>query len=138
MDRRLTVTDAKAPGGRRQQTWHYPSRAECFQCHNPWAGYALAFTLAQLNKDHDYGPAIDNQLRTLEHAGIVTMVAQNKGGRMKLPAKLSDPHDPAVSLDERARSYLHVNCSHCHQFGAGGTADLTLRHEVPLTQTKIL
>lgn len=137
MDRSLVVTDSKAPGGRRHQTWHFPSRAECFQCHNPWAGYALAFTLAQLNKDHAYGPVIDNQLRTLEHAGVVTMVPAEKRRRFQLPAKLTDPSDPAATMNERARSYLHVNCSHCHQFGAGGTADLTLRHEVPITQTKI-
>ncbi|HLJ93421.1 MAG TPA: PQQ-dependent sugar dehydrogenase [Gemmataceae bacterium] len=136
MDRTVLVTDAQAPGGRRQQTWHYPSRAECMQCHNPWTGHALAFTLAQLNKDHPYGPVTDNQLRTLEHAGIIKLVA--KQGRFKLPEHLSDPWDPRTNLSERARSYLHVNCSHCHQFGAGGTADLTLRHEVPLTQTKIL
>src|SRR5262249_47598190 len=29
-----------------------------------------------------------------------------------------------------------VNCAHCHQFGAGGTADLELRYDVPLEQTK--
>src|SRR5207244_3979004 len=92
----------------------------------------------QLNKDHNYGSVIDNQMRTLEHAGIVTMATKSKGSRFELPARLSDPSDPAATLDERARSYLHVNCSHCHQFGAGGTADLTLRHDVPIMQTKVL
>ena len=42
---------------------------------------------------------------------------------------LVNPTSSTASLDERARSYLHVNCSHCHQFGAGGTADIELRHE---------
>src|SRR5260370_33843050 len=113
MDRSLAVTDAKAPGGGRNQAWHYPSRAECFQCHNPWAGYALAFTLAQLNKDHDYGSVIDNQPSTLEHARIVTVVPPGKGSRIKLSARLSHPSDPSATRTERARSYRHMKYSHC-------------------------
>jgi uncharacterized repeat protein (TIGR03806 family) len=137
MDSSFTVRDGKATGGRRNQTWHFPSRAECIQCHNPWAGYTLAFTLPQLNKHHDYGHFADNQLRTLEHAGILAMVTKTKDVKMKLPPRLCDPYDQSAGLDERARSYLHVNCSHCHQFGAGGTADIDLRYDVPLAQMKI-
>jgi putative heme-binding domain-containing protein len=141
-DRVLTVTDAQAPGGRRKQTWHYPSRAECLTCHNPWAGYTLAFTPPQLNRDHDYGGITDNQLRAFVYAGTIAF-RQNEENRanglpMKPPGKLTDPYDTGADLNERARSYLHVNCSHCHQFGAGGTADLELRYEVPLDQTKTL
>src|SRR5439155_17419 len=33
-DRRFTIRDAKAPGGKREQTWHFPSRAECMVCHS--------------------------------------------------------------------------------------------------------
>ena len=44
----LTVKDAKAPDGIRKQSWHFPSRTECRQCHNPWAGEALGFTESQL------------------------------------------------------------------------------------------
>jgi uncharacterized repeat protein (TIGR03806 family) len=137
-DRSLTVSDTNAPGGRRKQTWHYPSRAECLQCHNPWAGYTLAFTLPQLNKDHAYGAVTDNQLRTYEHAGLVALVSKSKQAPIQLPSKLSNPCDQTVGLVERARSYLHVNCSHCHQFGAGGTADIDLRYDLPIAQTKIL
>jgi putative heme-binding domain-containing protein len=156
MNRSFTVVDAKAPGGRRKQTWHFPSRAECIQCHNPWAGYTLAFTLAQLNKDQPYkrkrglslspqrdsplfrDPIVDNQLRAFEHAGLIALVPKEKPARMQLPTPLSDPYDPAAGIPERARSYLHVNCSHCHQFGAGGTADIDLRYEAQLGQMKIV
>src|SRR5207244_6283553 len=51
---------------------------------------------------------------------------------------LTNPYDTQAPLDERARSYLHVNCSHCHQFGAGGTADIELRRDVPLDRMKTL
>jgi putative heme-binding domain-containing protein len=142
LNRTFTITDAQAPGGHRRQTWHFPSRAECLTCHNPWAGHVLAFTLAQLNKDYAYGSVVDNQLRTLEHVVIITRAVhpddRGKHARLEAPPRLTDPYDPAADLDRRARSYLHVNCSHCHQFGAGGTADIELRADIALEQTKTL
>ncbi|HJT75787.1 MAG TPA: PQQ-dependent sugar dehydrogenase, partial [Gemmataceae bacterium] len=135
-DRTLTVIDAQAPGGKRKQTWHYPGRSECLTCHNPWAGPPLAFTLAQLNRDHAYAAATDNQLRALFHAGLLTHAEDHP--TESLPKPLVDPADPKADLDARARSYLHVNCSHCHQMGAGGTADIELRYDFPLDQTKAL
>jgi putative heme-binding domain-containing protein len=139
-DRTFTVRDAKAPGGKRRQTWHFPARAECVRCHNPWAGYLLAFVAPQLNRDHAYGPIMDNQLRALEHIGVITALNQqdekDRPGWRKPPDRLANPCDPTANLNERARAYLHVNCSHCHQFGAGGTTDFDLRYTMPLDQTK--
>jgi putative heme-binding domain-containing protein len=138
-DRALTVVDARAPGGKRTQTWHYPSRTECLKCHNPWAGNTLSFTPAQLDRDHDYSSVADNQLRAFRHVGIITP-AHNPDADEPLtgPAKLVNPYNTAADLNERARSYLQVNCSHCHQFGAGGTADIELRRDIPLDQMKTL
>src|SRR5262249_7957596 len=121
-----------------------PSRAECMTCHNPWGGPTLAFTLAQLNRGHDYAGTRDNQLRALRHAGLIELLHRDEGAQRatplrELPAvRLTNPHDPRAGLEERARSYLHVNCSHCHQFGAGGTADMELRHGIPIEQTRAL
>src|SRR5262249_40561918 len=70
MDKTFTIADATAPGGRREQKWHYPSRAECMVCHSRAANFVLGPSLLQMNKDHDYGGAIDNQLRALEHIGV--------------------------------------------------------------------
>ena len=36
----------------------------------------------------------------------------------------------------RARSYLQTNCAHCHQFNAGGTANIALGYDLPLEQTE--
>jgi putative heme-binding domain-containing protein len=139
-DRPLTVIDAKAPGGKRKQTWHIPSRAECMTCHNPWAGHALAFTLAQLDRDQDYGGVSDNQVRALQHAGLIELLhnPEEKGGRFRMPPRLTDPHDATASIDARARSYLHANCAHCHRFGAGGSVDMELKYDTPLDRMKIV
>jgi mono/diheme cytochrome c family protein len=71
LDRVYAVADAAAPGGQRQQPWHYPSRAECIICHSRAANFVLGLNVLQMNRDHDYGGVADNQLRALEHAGIV-------------------------------------------------------------------
>jgi putative heme-binding domain-containing protein len=49
---------------------------------------------------------------------------------------LADPFDQVTKIEDRARSYLQVNCAHCHQFGAGGTAQIDLRSNMALEKTK--
>lgn len=131
-ERTFTVMDTRAPGGKRKQTWHLSGRGECLQCHNPWAGVVLGFTEPQLDRG--------DQLRRLEQLGIVALLKtdEHKGARKKPPTRMVDPYDSKASLGSRARSYLHVNCAHCHQFGAGGTADIDLRAETPLHQMKVV
>ena len=106
------------------QTWHYPSRNECMMCHNPWDEYRLAFTLPQLDTD--------DQLSRLEKMSVIKWAADPPDrffdpDKMPQPADWSNPYDRSADLDRRARSYLHVNCSHCHRFGAGGTAEIDVR-----------
>jgi putative heme-binding domain-containing protein len=140
-DRVLTVIDDEAPGGKRKQTWHYPSRAECMTCHNPWAGHTLAFTLPQIDRDHDYGTVRDGQVRALQHAGLIELLHSPEDGdsdHFTMPRPLADPYAVAAKLDDRARSYLHVNCAHCHRFGAGGSVDLELKYDTPLDRMKVL
>jgi putative heme-binding domain-containing protein len=54
------------------------------------------------------------------------------------PRKLVNPYDPSGDLNARARSYLHVNCSHCHQMGAGGTTNIDFRIDMPLERTQAI
>jgi len=44
---------------------------------------------------------------------------------------LVNPYDPSQSLDARARSWLHVNCSGCHRFNGGGVVPLHLNFDKP-------
>ena len=132
LDRKLTIVDARAPGGKREQVWHFPSRAECTLCHTMAAKYVLGVTTLQMNKDHDYGGVIANQLATFEHLGIF---------KEKLPKaaadlpRLEDYHDQKVDLNLRARSYLHANCAHCHRKWGGGNAEFELQASLPLADT---
>jgi len=90
-------------------------------CHSRAANYVLGLTTLQMNKDHDYGGVVDNQLRTLAHLELVTLA--------KSPAeleKLIDPDDSSADLDARARSYLHANCSSCHVAAGGGNSAIEL------------
>ncbi len=96
-----------AEGKEFDQTWRFPSRTECMVCHSRAAGYVLGLSTPQMNRDHDYGGVVDNQLRSLTHAGILK-------GHDKAPqdcARLADPADEALPLESRVRSYLHANCA---------------------------
>lgn len=73
-DREFTVRVPRSrefPEGVRPQAWHFPSRAECMVCHSRAANYVLGLTTSQLNREHDYGGVKDNQLRVLEHLGVL-------------------------------------------------------------------
>jgi uncharacterized repeat protein (TIGR03806 family) len=145
----LRVADAAAPDGVRQQAWRYPSRMECLRCHNPWSDYALSFTVPQLNRQRKFGEVEDNQLRTFRHIGLVTDLPNAPpadGPAPKQPAFKSveslpryvNPVDPNADLNQRARTYLHVNCSHCHRNGGGGSAYVHLNYDLPLKDTRAL
>ena len=116
------VEASSTPQGKRQQTWRFPSRTECMGCHSRAVEYVLGLTTLQMNKEHDYGAVTDNQLRTLEHIGVLSSARSSR----RRSASLVDPHDPTADLDARARSYLHANCHHCHVHEGGGNARFQL------------
>jgi uncharacterized repeat protein (TIGR03806 family) len=133
LDRTYTIKDQGAPGGQCQQTWHFPSRAECTLCHTMPAKYVLGVNTLQLNRDHDYGDGrVANQLRTFEHLGLFTEALP--APPEKLP-RLVDYEDRKLDTNLRARSYLHANCSHCHMKWGGGNAEFQLLATLPLKDT---
>jgi uncharacterized repeat protein (TIGR03806 family) len=136
LDRVLTVGDPQAPGGKRQQTWHFPSRAECTLCHTMPVGFVLGLNTLQMNRDHDYNGVSANQLQTLDGIGLFSKPL----GKIKpdqLP-RLANPSDAKAPLDVRARSYLHANCAHCHVKWGGGNALFQLTFPLALEATGIL
>jgi len=131
VDRDFLVADAKAPAGMRQQSWHFPSRAECMVCHTRSAGFVLGINVLQLNRQHDYGMTRENQLRVLERLGIFQ--TRLPVAPEKLP-RLADPDNPALDLADRARAYLHANCAHCHVTDGGGNSRMELDLPTPLSR----
>lgn len=97
------------------QTWTYPSRSQCIQCHTAVGGYALSFNTRQLNRDQTYGVVEQNQLQALEQAGYFSNAIEPPA---TLP-RVIPLDDTSQSLHARALSYFDVNCANCHQ--AGGT-----------------
>ncbi len=133
LDRTYTIRDPSVPGGKRQLDWHSPSRAECTVCHNMAAKYLLGVNTLQLNRDLDYGGVVDNQLRALEHVGVFTKPLPAPPAQLP---RLVDYHDASQSLDVRARSYLHANCSYCHRKWGGGNAEFQFLYTLDLDDTK--
>jgi putative heme-binding domain-containing protein len=129
----LMVADKRVPGGKREQMWSFASRTQCLTCHTPWAEVSLAFNGEQLNKVVTVDGKQRNQLAAMCDLGMIERLdKKNKpkepftdANTAKLP-KLTDPHDDKASLNDRARSYLHANCSHCHRNGGGGSVPFEL------------
>jgi uncharacterized repeat protein (TIGR03806 family) len=132
LDLRLKI---KVNGTVMEQTYHLPSRAECTLCHTNAAKFALGVNTMQLNRDHDYGGVVANQLATFEHIGLF---------KKKLPKspeqlpRLADYNDTKLPVEVRARSYLHSNCAHCHMKWGGGNAEFKLLVTLPLKDTGIV
>ncbi len=129
IDQDYLVHDNGAPGQKRTQRWHYPSRAECMVCHSRAANYVLGLTGLQMNKDYDYHGVIDNQLRALEHVGFFSDPLPEPPNKLQ---HLVDPYDVKQDLEKRTRSYLHSNCSGCHIWAGGGNAAIDLTYGAPL------
>ena len=113
------------------QIWHYPGRNECQTCHQQSIGTVLGVKTRYLNKNITYKTgASANQLVTLSHLGVLdqTISDQDVSGFLSLASK----NDPTASLETRARSYLDVNCSYCHQPATGNRASIDARFTTPL------
>ncbi|MEL6349621.1 MAG: PQQ-dependent sugar dehydrogenase, partial [Myxococcota bacterium] len=133
-------TDAwRVRGGKRKtidgQDWIYPTEGQCMECHTAVAGYTLGLETAQLNRDFRY-PQTEltaNQLFTLDTVGVFAKpLADPPEDLLALP----DPTDTALSLDDRARSYLHTNCAQCHQTSGPTPSSMDLRFTTAFGDTE--
>jgi mono/diheme cytochrome c family protein len=105
--------------------WYYPSQVGCTSCHRALAEDVLGVRTSQLQAPVDYGGVWVDQLVALDEAGLLSEPAARVN-------PLPDPYGDAPVAD-RARSWLHGNCAHCHRPG-GFTPPgmrLDLRWEAP-------
>lgn len=127
----------RVEGGRvtevQEQSWIYPSGAECLQCHTEAAGRSLGLETAQLNRDSDYPETgrTRNQLDTLHAVGVL---ASEPGDD-----RIADPYAdrPLNELTAQARAYLHTNCSQCHRTDGPTNLNMDLRVGVSLPEMNV-
>jgi len=121
-------------------TWLFPSRNACLSCHTAAAGRSLGLEVAQLNGDYVYpGNRRANQMDTLDHLGLFELTP----GPAATLARYASPGLASTgTIEERARAYLHSNCSHCHRPGGlqteGNLPDIDVRFGLPLAQTNLI
>lgn len=134
-DKTFTVQTAT---GSRQQVWHYPSQSECMVCHNATAGFVLGVNTRQLNGSLTYPKTgrTENQLATLDHLGIFNQDLND--GQIPGFKTIADVNENSRSLEDRARSYIDVNCAYCHQPGSGNRAVFDARYTTPLEDQDLI
>ncbi|MCA9578384.1 MAG: hypothetical protein KC668_23290, partial [Myxococcales bacterium] len=92
------------------------------------AGTTLGFEAAQLS---------DAALQGLLDLGYVDRRVTTVGALRGTSRAPLVPPFGAAPVAERARSYLHVNCSGCHRPGGPGRGDIDLRAETPFGATRL-
>ena len=116
-----------------------PSRAECTACHTQRSFFLLGFSTEQLNIPVIRDGKSINQIDWLIAARPEWFALNQVNEKWERAAALPNPHDEAVDLDARARTYLHMNCAHCHrESGLGGRAQFQLLKKLALRETGTL
>ena len=108
-----------------EQTWQYPSRAQCVQCHTNQAGGTLALESSQLNVELTPQHAVDDAhtiaddesetINQIDHLIAEGYLSSDTESRLPAYPTVDELGDSSLPIDERVLSYLHVNCSSCHR-----------------------
>ncbi|GGD74282.1 hypothetical protein GCM10011412_09920 [Maribacter cobaltidurans] len=122
-------------------TWRYPSTNECLNCHNPASQGTLGPRTRYLNSDYDYSQhdpngVSANQLVTLSHLGILDQTITDADTDNFLTH--TSINDPNAGLEEKARSYMDLNCAYCHQPANDLRPQFDLRLMNSLAETGLL
>lgn len=128
------VLISRSDAGSTFQSWEYPARHQCAQCHTSAAGWALGFNSWQLNRDGDGPFASMNQIQAFAESGMFHTPPPTPERILK-SVDVADTH---ADLETRARSYLASNCAQCHQPGAPGRGEWDARFHLSLEETGLL
>jgi uncharacterized repeat protein (TIGR03806 family) len=108
--------------------YRIPSRAECFTCHNQLDDPTpIGLRPQNLNKEYNYTEGAANQLRKLSELGYLNADLPNNINTVV------DWNDNTQPLEARVRSYLDINCAHCHS-DLGHCNYRPMRFAYPLTE----
>lgn len=150
----LTLSKTETDLESQKQTWSFPSRSDCMVCHSRVANYVLGLSVLQTNRNVTYEGKSISQLDHFVSLGLFQSIDENGDSdvseathstrKFELPspvdvlAHLVDPADHSLSVDSRARSYLHANCAHCHVKEGGGNSQFSVKFGTSLATTRLL
>ena len=131
-------TDATLVRGGKQvtiggQPWIYPSGGQCLECHTEAAGRSLGIENKQLAFNITYPQTGRNAHQLLTHNAINTLATPIANPTDVVP--YPDPMGTSGTLSERARSYLHTNCSQCHRPNGPTPSNMDWRYSTALADT---
>ena len=125
-----------AEGKASSQPWYFPSREDCLVCHNAGSGGVLGTSARQMNHDYAYATGVTlNQLQLWSRLGLFDRTLSD--AEIRGTPTLAAATDTTRTLDDRARSYLDANCSHCH-YPSGTVANFDARYETPLDRQALI
>jgi len=127
----LSLFDAS--GNEEEFSYIVPNANQCAGCHATNATTReikpIGPKARHLNKLYRFPDGVRNQLAAWQAYGILSDVPE--AGFVPANALWADE---AVPLPKRARSYLDINCSHCHnRQGAADTSGLYLEPDTPIS-----
>ncbi|MDI1256799.1 MAG: hypothetical protein PSV16_11940 [Flavobacterium sp.] len=109
-------------GAAKVADYRIPSEAQCIICHKKnetvngesvIKNIPIGIKPQNLNFDYNYGTETKNQLTKWIEAGYL----ENNFSLPSVENTTVNYNDTSKSLDLRARSYVDINCAHCHQDG---------------------
>ncbi|WP_299122612.1 FG-GAP-like repeat-containing protein [uncultured Winogradskyella sp.] len=120
------------------QSWHYPSRNECASCHFPQNGSVLGPKTRHLNKAILYPSSgiTMNQLVNFSELGLITETITS--GNVSTYSAVAAKNDLSASIEDRARSYIDVNCASCHNPTVDNIAMFDARYTTPIENQNII
>ena len=97
--------------------YRVPTMMQCKSCHELNGKIdPIGPTVRQLNRDNRYPEGVQNQLSKMIEIGWLTDYDEQD----KWPKAAVWNDENAYNLEDRARSYLEINCGHCHRPGGPG------------------
>ena len=120
-----------AENGKQPFSYVVPNTNQCAGCHATNSItrkiQPIGLKARHLNKVFQYKDGAGNQLVRWQVKGMLQGVSE----RSRIPQNALW-NDANVALEKRARSYLDINCSHCHnRKGAANTSGLLLEPDSP-------
>ncbi len=122
----LPLTLVSADGAKEPFNYIVPNVNQCASCHatdsNTREIWPIGPKARHLNRDFDYPHGANNQLAHLQTVGYLTGVPG-----VDTAPKNAAWDDASAGIEALARSYLDINCSHCHSpVGPADTSGLFL------------